>query len=374
MRVAITNKMDKSIVYPVRGCPEALTARMVDESVVKDNEVGVSNKMKAVFYDKCGGPEVITLREVDAPVVGDYEVLIQVAATTFNRMDLWPRLDENDEIDASKKYPIGMECSGKILRTGKFVAGWKQGDEVCALLQGGGCADLVAVPAYHIISPPKKLDLASAAALPRAACLIWHCFFLMNKLTNGQKVLIHGGAGGVGTLAIQIAKHYGCQVFATAGSKERVELCAALGADVCINHKEEDFSQRVKAETNGAGVNYILDCVGVNFLNQNVKSLAYRGKLIIIGFEDPWGFVNFNSKALEDMELEIMGADLNTLHLVEKARLLLLVKKNIWPLVEVGSIKPIIGRAYTFDKAVDALRLIEKHGNLGKILLIPDNT
>ncbi|KAL3516925.1 hypothetical protein ACH5RR_023827 [Cinchona calisaya] len=214
--------------------------------------------MRAIVYKRCGGPEVLKVEDVDEPTFKSHEVLIRVEATAVNGRDLFFQQAIYDPIPGQKKY-LGFECSGRIWAKGRSATRWKEGDQVCAFLNGGGYAEIVAVPADHVMTVPPTCNLLHAAALPRAAAIVWLSFFHMNHLAPQSKVLVHGAAGGVGSLAIRIAKAKNCTVFATAGSREKAKFCENLGADFGIDHTTDDFSNIVADKTNGTGVDYVLD-------------------------------------------------------------------------------------------------------------------
>lgn len=321
--------------------------------------------MFAVVYDSCGGPEVLKLKVVEDPILKCNEVLIKVEATSVNRRDLWIREGRYKHLGKSKY--LGFECSGTVTKRGAAVWKWPIGTQVCTVLDGGGYAEYVAVHEDHIMSIPSGLTIRQAAALPCSASLIWLSFFERNYLTSPDKVLIHGAAGGVGSLAIRIAKSKGCLVFATAGSQDKVNFCKSLGADFAINYKEQDFSEVVARETQGAGVDYILDSVGWSFVDQNLKSLAVGGKLIYIGYKDlwRWGLMEL------DKEITIMGININTLDVNEKRIMLEGVQREIWPFL-INKHNPVdICQTYSFAEAAKAHALMESNLHQGKILLTP---
>ncbi|KAJ6935384.1 quinone oxidoreductase PIG3 [Populus alba x Populus x berolinensis] len=217
--------------------------------------------MKAVVITTPGGPEVLQLQEVEDPQINEDEVLVKVEATALNRADTIQRQGRYPPPKGASPYP-GLECSGTIEAVGKNVSRWKIGDQVCALLSGGGYAEKVAVPAGQVLPVPQGVSLKDAASLPEVACTVWSTVFMMSRLSAGETFLVHGGSSGIGTFAIQIAKHQGVKVFVTAGSEEKLAVCKDLGADVCINYKTEDFVARVKEETGGKG----MFCIIVNVI------------------------------------------------------------------------------------------------------------
>uniref|UniRef100_A0ACD5ZBS6 Uncharacterized protein n=1 Tax=Avena sativa TaxID=4498 RepID=A0ACD5ZBS6_AVESA len=241
--------------------------------------------MRAVVISSPGGPEVLEEREVeDLPAPGEGEVLLEVAAAGVNRTDTVQRQGGYALPSGASPYP-GVECSGTILALGANVPPrWAVGDQVCAVLSGGGYAERVVVPAGQLLPVPEGVSLTDAAGLAEVACTVWSTVFMTSHISPGESFLIHCGSSGIGTFAIQIAKHLGIKVFVTAGSEAKLAACKGLGADVCINYKTEDFVQRIKEETNGKGVDVILDNMGGSYLQRNLNSLAVDGRLFIIGF------------------------------------------------------------------------------------------
>ena len=235
--------------------------------------------MRAVIASEPGGPEVLTVSDLPDPEPGPGEVVIDVAATAVNRADTLQR---------QGKYPpppgasdvLGLECSGTITAVGAEVTGWQVGDEVCALLAGGGYAERVLVPAGQVMPLPKGVDLVTAGALPEVACTVWSNVFMIAGLQPGETLLVHGGAGGIGNMAIQLAKALGATVITTAGSEEKLELCRKLGADVAVSYRDQDFVEEVKAATDGRGADVILDNMGAKYLDRNVSALATEGRLV----------------------------------------------------------------------------------------------
>ncbi|XP_073009567.1 uncharacterized protein [Typha latifolia] len=327
--------------------------------------------MKAVVVTTPGGPEVLKVREVEDPAVGDDEVLIKVEATALNRADTVQRKGSYPPPKGASPYP-GLECSGTILAVGRSVdpSRWKVGDQVCALLSGGGYAEKVAVPAGQVLPVPQGVSLRDATSFPEVACTVWSTVFMTSRLVTGESFLIHGGSSGIGTFAIQIAKHLGIRVFVTAGSEEKLTACKNFGADVCINYKTEDFVARVKEETGGKGVDVILDNVGGSYLQRNLDSLATDGRLFIIGFQG--GTVTeVNLSCLLARRLTVQAAGLRGRNPENKATIVREVEKHVWPAIGEGKVKPVVYKAFPLSEAAEAHRLMESSSHIGKILLIP---
>ncbi|XP_044955579.1 quinone oxidoreductase PIG3-like [Hordeum vulgare subsp. vulgare] len=327
--------------------------------------------MRAVAIASPGGPEVLEEREVeDLPAPGDGEVLLRVAAAGVNRTDTVQRQGGYPLPPGASPYP-GVECSGTILALGANVhPRWVVGDQVCALLPGGGYAEKVVVPAALLLPVPEEVSLTDAAGLPEVACTVWSTVFMTSHLSPGESFLIHGGSSGIGTFAIQMAKHLGIKVIVTAGSEEKLAACAGLGADVCINYKTEDFVARIKEETNGNGVDVILDNVGGPYLQRNLESLAVDGRLFIIGFMG--GTVTeLNLQAMLARRLTIQVAGLRSRSLANKAQIVSAVEKNVWPAVASGKVRPVVYKTLSLSEAAEAHKLMESSSHIGKILLIP---
>lgn len=240
--------------------------------------------MYAFTIPQPGGPEALTWTKVDDPVPAEGEVLVEVAATAVNRADLLQRQGHYNPPPGASPYP-GLECSGRIAALGPGVAGWAVGDEVCALLAGGGYAEQVAVPVGQLLPIPRGLGLVAAAALPEVSATVWSNVFMVAHLRPGETVLLHGGASGIGTMATQLGKAVGAKVIVTAGSAKKLARCEELGADVGINYREQDFVEAVKEATGGHGVDVILDIMGAKYLQRNVDALAVSGRLVIIGLQ-----------------------------------------------------------------------------------------
>src|SRR3954449_12411433 len=240
--------------------------------------------MRAVTISEPGGPEVLGWSEAPDPVCGPGEVLVDVVAAAVNRADLLQRQGHYPPPPGASEI-LGLECSGVISEVGEGVVGWSVGDEVCALLSGGGYAERVAVPAGQLLPRPAGVELATAAALPEVVCTVCSNVFMLAGLRRGESFLVHGGSSGIGTMAIQLAARAGARVFTTAGTAAKLDVCRELGADVAINYRDEDFIKRIRDETDGAGVDVVLDNMGAKYLARNVDALAIGGRLVIIGMQ-----------------------------------------------------------------------------------------
>ncbi|WP_328446271.1 MULTISPECIES: NAD(P)H-quinone oxidoreductase [unclassified Amycolatopsis] len=321
--------------------------------------------MYAITIREPGDPDVLEWTEIADPRPGPGEVLLDVAASAVNRADLLQRQGHYPPPPGASET-IGLECSGTIAELGPDVEGWNVGDEVCALLAGGGYAQKVVVPAGQLLPVPGEVDVITAAGLPEVACTVWANVVMHAKLTEGEVLLVHGGAGGIGTHAIQVGKALGATVAVTAGSAERLESCRQLGADITINYKDEDFVEVLRKETGGADV--ILDNMGASYLGRNVDVLKSDGRLVIIGMQ---GGVKgeLNVGAMLGKRAEVFAAGLRFRPLDQKAAIVADVRERLWPLVSEGAVKPIIGQVIPMSEAASAHRAMEEGSVFGKILL-----
>ncbi|MFJ5547180.1 NAD(P)H-quinone oxidoreductase [Streptomyces sp. NPDC093225] len=323
--------------------------------------------MRAITIPQPGGPEALVWAEVPDPVPAEGEVLVEVAASAVNRADLLQRQGFYNPPPGSSPYP-GLECSGRIAALGPGVSGWSVGDEVCALLVGGGYAEKVAVPAGQLLPVPEGVDLVTAAALPEVACTVWSNVFMIAHLRPGETLLVHGGASGIGTMAVQLAKAVGAKVAVTAGSPEKLARCAELGADVLIDYRKQDFVEEVRAATGGAGADVILDIIGAKYLARNVDALAVNGRMTVIGLQGG-AKAELNLGALLMKRAAVVGTTLRARPLGEKAAVVAAVREHVWPLVEAGRVRPVVDRALPLAEAAEAHRLLESGEPVGKLLL-----
>jgi putative PIG3 family NAD(P)H quinone oxidoreductase len=325
--------------------------------------------MRAVVVTEPGAPDVLEVQDVPDPEPQPGEVVIDVAATAVNRADLLQRQGNYPPPHGAPRY-LGLECSGTIAALGDGVAGWQVGDEVCALLGGGGYAEKVAVPFGQLLPVPSNVSLVDAAALPETTCTVWSMVFgaVAGRLQLGERLLVHGGTSGIGTTAIQIAKARGATVFATAGTPRKVRVCRELGAQLAINYRDEDFEERVAAETDGKGVDVILDNMGAAYLERNMSCLGVGGRLIVLGLQ---GGVkgDLNLGMLLAKRATIHAAGLRARPPADKAAVVAETHANVWPLIESGAVRPIIDRVLTLDDAAEAHRLVESSEHIGKVLL-----
>jgi putative PIG3 family NAD(P)H quinone oxidoreductase len=325
--------------------------------------------MRAVVVTEPGGPEVLQVQDVPDPTPKPDEVVIDVAAAALNRADLLQRQGNYPPPPGASPY-LGMECSGTISALGASVAGWSVGDSVCALLAGGGYAEKVAAPVGQLMHVPEGVGLIDAAALPETTCTVWSMVFgpTAGRLQPGERLLVHGGSSGIGTMAIQIAHGRGAIVLTTAGTPRKVQFCRELGADVAINYRDEVFDDRVQAETDGYGVDVVLDNMGASYLPRNIASLAVGGRLIVLGLQ---GGVkgDLNLGLLLGKRATVHAAGLRGRPAAQKADIVAETQANVWPMIEAGTVRPIIDRILTLDDAGEAHRLMESSEHIGKVLL-----
>jgi len=323
--------------------------------------------MRAVIAPEPGGPEALTLADLPDPVPGPGEVVVDMAATAVNRADTLQRQGFYPPPPGASDV-LGLECSGVISAVGDGVEGWSEGDRVCALLAGGGYGEKVLVPAGQVMPVPEGVDLVTAGALPEVTCTVWSNVFMIAGLQRGETLLVHGGAGGIGTMAIQVGHALGARVVATAGSPEKLELCRKLGADVAVSYREQDFVEEVRAATDGAGADVILDNMGAKYLDRNVDALATEGRLVIIGMQGgAKGELNIGK--LLTKRGAVIATSLRARPVEEKAAICASVVEHVWPLVADGTVKPIVHATFRLDQAAEAHRMMEAGDHVGKIVL-----
>ncbi|MEV6570417.1 NAD(P)H-quinone oxidoreductase [Streptomyces sp. NPDC051577] len=323
--------------------------------------------MHAITIEQPGGPEALVWADVPDPVASEGEVLVEVVASAVNRADVLQRQGFYDPPPGASRYP-GLECSGRITAIGPGVSGWSVGDEVCALLAGGGYAERVAVPAGQLLPVPDGLDLVTAAALPEVVTTVWSNVFMVAGLRPGETLLVHGGSSGIGTMAIQLGKAIGARVAVTAGGKEKLARCAELGADILIDYREQDFVEELRAATDGAGADVILDIMGAKYLARNLDALAVNGRLAIIGLQGG-AKAEVNLGALLAKRAAITATSLRARPLEEKAAIVAAVREHVWPLVTTGRVRPVVHATYPMRDAAEAHRVMESSAHVGKLLL-----
>ena len=323
--------------------------------------------MHAVVISEPGEPEVLQWTEVADPRPGPGEVIVEVAAAGVNRADLMQRQGLYPPPPGAPPYP-GLECSGTVAALGDGVTEWRVGEQVCALLSGGGYAERVAVPAGQLLPVPKSTTLIEAAALPETACTVYSNVFLIAGLTAGETLLVHGGGSGIGTMAIQLAKHAGARVAVTAGSRAKLDACRALGADITINYREEDFVDSLMAATDGHGADVILDIVGAAYLARNIAALAPDGRIANIGMQQGRR-AELDFGAMMAKRASISSTSLRARPAEQKGSIVAAVTENVWPVVGAGEIRPVIDTELPMQRAAQAHRIMTESTHTGKILL-----
>ncbi|MBG0827075.1 NAD(P)H-quinone oxidoreductase [Planomonospora sp. ID67723] len=316
--------------------------------------------MHAIMVEGPGGPEVLSWQEVPDPRPERGEIIIDVAASAVNRADLLQRQGLYDPPAGAPPY-LGLECSGVVSEVGADVEGFVPGDRVCALLAGGGYAQRVAVPWQQVMRVPDRVDLVEAAGLPEVACTVWSNVFMTARLRKGETLLVHGGASGIGTLAVQLAKAFGSHVVVTAGSAEKIARCLELGADEGIDYREEDFAEKVRADV-------ILDIIGGSYLARNVRALKTGGRLVVIGMQGGTkGELDLASLLVK--RASVHGTTLRARPVDEKGVIVRGVVDNVWPLVDAGAIRPVVHARVPMSDAAQAHRIVEAGEHVGKVLL-----
>ncbi|MEV8377215.1 NAD(P)H-quinone oxidoreductase [Kribbella sp. NPDC056861] len=323
--------------------------------------------MRAVVCEGAGGVEVLTIGEIEDPTPAVDEVVINVVAAGVNRADLLQRQGHYPPPPGAPGT-IGLEVSGTIAAVGSEVEGWAVGDECCALLAGGGYAEKVVVPAPQVMPVPEGIDLVSAAALPEVVATVWSNVFMTAHLKDGETLLVHGGSSGIGTMAIQLGVAHGARVLCTVGSRDKMDFCTRLGADVAINYKEAEWASVVNEATHKAGADVILDIMGAKYLQDNVKTLAYDGRLVVIGMQGGTkGELDLGR--LMSRRGSITGTGLRVRSVVEKGQILAEVVGHVWPLVTAKKVRPIVHRTYPLEAVAQAHQALEESNHIGKILL-----
>lgn len=325
--------------------------------------------MKAIVITEPGGPDVLVWQDVDDITPGPGEVLIDVAASAVNRADVLQRQGNYSPPPGASPYP-GLECSGRIAALGPDAdGGFAVGDEVCALMSGGGYAEQVAVPAGQVLPVPAGVDLVEAAGLPEVVCTVWSNVFMAAGLRPGETLLVHGGSSGIGTMAIQLARHVGARVAVTAGSADKLERCRELGAEILVNYRDEDFVAAVREATDSVGADVVLDNMGAKYLARNIEVLAPNGRLVIIGMQG-------GVKAELDIGLlmrklgAVISTSLRARPADEKAAIVASVREHVWPLIAAGDVRPIIDRMVPMADAAEGHRVLEASSHVGKVLLV----
>ncbi|MCU0266449.1 MAG: NAD(P)H-quinone oxidoreductase [Actinomycetia bacterium] len=324
--------------------------------------------MRAVVVTSPGGPEVLRWAEVPDPAPpGPGEVLLDVVATAVNRADLLQRQGHYPPPPGAPEHP-GLECSGRVATVGPDVEGWAVGDPVVALLTGGGYAEQVVVPAGQLLPAPAGVGLVEAAALPEVACTVWSNVFMLAALQPTETLLVHGGASGIGTMAVQLAHALGARVAVTAGSPAKLARCRALGADIAIDYRAEDFVAALLGATDGHGADVVLDNMGAAYLDRNVRALATNGRLVVIGLQGGTrGELDLGR--LLAKRAAVLATTLRARPAAEKAAIVVSVREHVWPLVEDGAVVPVVDRVLPIAQVAEAHGVVERSEHVGKVVL-----
>ncbi|GGK71816.1 NAD(P)H quinone oxidoreductase [Ornithinimicrobium pekingense] len=325
--------------------------------------------MRAITISEPGDADVLAVTEVDRPEPREGEVLVEVVTAGVNRADVQQRKGFYPPPEGASALP-GLEVSGTVsaLGPGTEGSGWSVGDEVCALLAGGGYAEHVAVPVGQLLPVPAGVSLADAGGLPEVACTVWSNLALEAGLKEGETVLLHGGSSGIGTMAIQVARQLGARVVVTAGSQAKLDACRELGADVLVNYREQDFVEEVRGATDGRGADVILDVVGAKYLGRNVEALAPDGRLVVIGLLGG-AKAELNLGQLLSKRARVIATSLRSRPLEGKAEIVASVREHVWPWVEQGLVRTVVQSRHPLEQAAEAHREMEASGHVGKILL-----
>jgi putative PIG3 family NAD(P)H quinone oxidoreductase len=327
--------------------------------------------MTVIEIDKPGGPEVLVARRRPVPAPAAAEVLVKVAAAGVNYPDVRQRMGGYPPPPGASDIP-GLEVAGTIAAVGDHAGSWRVGDAVCALVSGGGYPEYCRVPAPQCLPVPRGMDMIAAAAIPETFFTAWTNLFDGARLKAGESVLIHGGAGGVGSAAIQLAHAFGARVFTTARNAEKCTACARLGADRAINYTEEDFVEVIKKETGGRGVDVVFDIIGGDYFARNIQVMATGGRLVQVSIlKVPR--VELNLSQVMIRRLTVTGSTLRPRSVEDKGAIAAALREKVWPLFEKGSIKPLIHATFPLEKACDAHALIETGQHIGNIVLTVRN-
>jgi NADPH2:quinone reductase len=323
--------------------------------------------MTAIGITSAGGPETLVPQERPVPQPGAGEILVKVIAAGVNRPDVAQRMGVYPPPPGVTDIP-GLEVAGVVAACGPEVARWKGGDEVTALVSGGGYAQYCVAHETHALPLPGGLTAVEAAAIPETFFTVWHNVFERGGLKSGETLLVHGGSSGIGTVAIQLAKAFGARVIATAGSAAKCDACRGLGADLAINYKAQDFVALTKSATAGAGAHVILDMVGGDYIERNYEAAAVEGRIVQIAFQgSPRASVDFRRIMLK--RLHHTGSTLRSRSVTDKAAIAQAVERSVWPLIVAGKVRPVMDKVFPFRQASDAHARMESSVHIGKIVL-----
>lgn len=323
--------------------------------------------MRAITQATSGGPDTLRWTDVPDPVAAPGEVVLDVVATAVNRADILQRQGLYPPPAGAPEY-LGLECSGTVRTVGADVDGWREGDQACALLAGGGYAEQVAVPSGQLLPLPDGVDLVTAAGLPEVACTVWSNLVMTAGLAAGETLLVHGGSSGIGTMAIQVATSLGARVAVTARSRAKLDVCADLGADILVDYTVDDFVASVRAATDGRGADVVLDVVGGPYLARNVAVLATAGRLVVIGMQGG-RTAELDLGVLLAKRATVAGTTLRGRPAAQKAEIVEQVRRNVWPMVSDGRVVPVVHATFPIEQVGTAHQVVEQSSHIGKVLL-----
>ena len=324
-------------------------------------------RMTAIGIKTPGGPETLVPEERPVPSPGAGEILVKVAAAGVNRPDVMQRTGLYPPPKGASDIP-GLEIAGEVVAVGEGVTRWSIGDQVMALVIGGGYAQYCLAHESHALSVPNGLSMAEAAAIPETFFTVWHNVFERGGLKSGETLLVHGGSSGIGTVAIQLARAFGARVIATAGSSEKCDACRKLGADVAVNYKTEDFVAATKEATGGNGADVILDMVGGDYIERNYEAAAVEGRIVQIAFQaSPKANVDFRRVMLK--RLHHTGSTLRSRSVEDKGAIAGAIAAKVMPLIAAGKVRPVMDSTFPLDQAAQAHARMESSAHIGKIVL-----
>ncbi len=328
----------------------------------------VPQTMTHIQADGAGGPEVLKLATGPVPAAGDGEILIRVEAAGVNRPDVAQRQGSYPPPPGASPL-LGLEVSGEVAAIGPNASGFKIGDKVCALTNGGGYAEFCTAPTDQCLPWPTGYDAVKAAALPETSFTVWANVFQMGRLAAGEKFLVHGGTSGIGVTAIQLAHEFGATVYATAGSDDKCAACVRLGADAAINYRDKDFAAEIRTLTGGKGVDVILDMVGGPYIQRDIRSLGMDGRLVLIAFLGGSVAEKFDFLQIMTKRLTITGSTMRPRTTAQKAAIAADLRARVWPVLNAGRCPPVIHATFPLAQAAEAHRLMESSAHIGKIML-----
>ncbi len=328
----------------------------------------IPQSMTHIQADGAGGPEVLMLATGSVPTAGVGEVLIRVEAAGVNRPDIAQRQGSYPPPPGASPL-LGLEVAGEVVALGPNASGYKIGDKVCALTNGGGYAEYCTAPTAQCLPWPTGYDAVKAGALPETAFTVWANVFQMGRLAAGEKLLVHGGTSGIGVTAIQLAHEFGATVYATAGSDDKCAACVRLGADAAINYRDKDFAQEVRTLTGGKGVDVILDMVGGPYMQRDIRSLGMDGRLVLIAFLGGSVAEKFDFLQVMTKRLTITGSTMRPRTTAQKAAIGSDLRAKVWPVLDAGRCPPVIHATFPLAQAAEAHRLMESSTHIGKIML-----